>query len=419
MSLGKLLFHDYYKIKPISYSIFNISALLLKTLNNPIFSNLKIIAENEVFLVNYSILLSRGSESKTLLNSIDGNEILITKFSKDVVQSAIEFLYSDNFSYECSLQELLNFSKYYHMQTLFSLCSIALTGNKVRNSLFNINSDILAIYSACVKNDSGNLVHNCSSIEPEFYKDLEPDFLIVSETSHSCHKFFLYLKSGFIRNLVNYNPNVDSIELEQFSSGAIKAMIKHCYGILEIDNSILTEVLYLAKYMDMQGLFLYCEDRISRILTPANFLDLYEMALKLQATQLIDFMNQYGEIIGFKSLNNHNLDPSVHEYLRKIREKRKANKNSEFVKIEGESQEDEFDRLLEFYPLPSDDDTVPLGVLTTPAIDLELQILDEYLYKNKNLSVKVAKDFERVDENEEEVENTTVKYNRFQELDSD
>jgi hypothetical protein len=130
-------------------------------------------------------------------------------------------------------------------------------------------------------------------------------------------------------------------------------------------------------------------------------------------------MNQYGEIIGFKSLNNHNLDPSVHEYLRKIREKRKANKNSEFVKIEGESQEDEFDRLLEFYPLPSDDDTVPLGVLTTPAIDLELQILDEYLYKNKNLSVKVAKDFERVDENEEEVENTTVKYNRFQELDSD
>ena len=420
--IGIILPHDYYKIKPIPYSFSNLPLLLSMTIGIPAFTNLTIKASDGIILVNYLILAIRGKETISLLAGIENNEITIQKYPLSLIKEIILYLYTDIFPDSIPLKDLLNFAHEYHMSNLISLCNIARVGNQIINSAMVINSDIKLLYSLHIS-EPLKLNHNSSSLENYVSEYLKPDFLIIADGMHPCHKLFLHLRSEFIRNLLYYNPETTSIELTNFSSNAIQAMIKYCYGFNEVENSILGEVMSLARYLDMAGLFLKCQEQISKIVTPTNFLSIYEMAYNVNSAELLRFLNEYAKIMGFKYNSEHILPSTVLDELKKIKNQEKfAKKNLKKTKkivIEGESPEETAARLLALYPLPNQNDPIPDGLKEMPVINNEIAIFENYLSEHRNQQNKIVKDICIVLQDSDEEEPATIKYNRFQDFDSD
>lgn len=416
----RLFAHDYYNIKPIGYSAWSIGKLLEKTINSQVLSNLTIRTSSGIILVNLCVIALRGSESKNLLMTMKNSEIDLTRYPLPLITEIITYLYTDQFEFSSRLSEVLGFAKNYYMNNLILLCNITMAGTNLKNSSINLYSDLGFLHSFC---SSTSLLQN-SSIDPGFYDYIKTDFFIVSDTNYPCHKYFLYLHSGFIRNLLAYSPEVESVSLEEFSGEAVKTMIKYCYMDIEIENSLLGELMGLARYLDMKGLFFMCQEKLSKIITPANLLMIYELSVRLQAETLMKFIKEYVEIFEFKGLKNCEIPLELVEELKIIRRKgklmKKAAKKPEFVlDIEGETQEVKLNRLLSIFPLPSENDPVPSGLHEIPVIDYNTSPMLHDLDSASQRGLKIIKNLVFESESEEEDFDIPSVANRFKCLEDD
>ena len=252
--------------------------------------------------------------------------------------------------------------------------------------------------------------------------------MILAESNHPCHKFFLYLRSGLVRNLLCYNPEASSLALQGYSEEAVQVMIKYCYGPVEIENSMLGEMLALARYMSMEGLLLLCQNKISKIVTSFNFLSVYQMALQMQAQELLRFMNRYAGVLGFKDTEDHQLSPEVVRELVELRKSGKERKNMlrkprQSLDVEGESQQERVQRLLSIYPKPTIEDAVPDGLREIDIVDLEIAGLERDLTLANERKVRIIRNVEAMEAMErsssEDDEPQVSSFNRFKDLDSD
>lgn len=422
--IGKISFHPYYNIQPIPYCDSRVESLLVKTLDVKNVCNLKVTASDGCVYANYFILTARGSESQGLLKTVVGNELAIPNYEVELITQVLKFLYTDEFPETINLNKLNEFAKYYNMHSLKSLCKIALSGNKIKNTSYNIQSDMSILYSICTNTDNISLARHSSSLDSDIYSHMNPDFMIISKSTFSCHRLLLYLRSRYLRNILLHYPTIETLELPQFSDKSVQTMIKYCYTSADIDNDVITEVMAVARYMDMQGLFLKCQEQLSRIVTPHNFLFLYDAALGVNAEDLLRFLNEYATHIGFKQQTDHSICNETIEELIRLKAKKKEQrnlfkKNKIGLNIEGETPAEKNERLLQMFPLPSIDDPVPEGLKDSVVLNLDAASLKDDLLTLAGTSVQICNEINI--KMQEEIENLTqaLKYNRFQDLDSD
>ncbi|OMJ92090.1 hypothetical protein SteCoe_5185 [Stentor coeruleus] len=416
IKLCKLAPSSFYYIKPVPFSVHSISSLLNLAFNNQHMSNIIISTEEGELYAHTLILYARYEDSKKLLENLNGNKIKIQKkFSLKTTNEAFYYLYTDSLPENSNLKNLRDFAFYYSMKNLKDLCSLSCSGQFLVNNTENLDKSITKLWEKCIKIEK----HAKKKNKNLDIKGIETDFIISSgQIEAPCHKFILYLYSGYVRNLIQFSQNTSLLTIENFSPKAVEIAIKYCYGSVKISNDALSEVLALSQYLDMPGLFLYCQEKISLMVTQANLISLYEMSISLNAEYLICFIEDYAKYIGFKPLPESTLPQ---ERLHHLSELRYSYKKETLCK--GMSEDQIIDKFMSqgIPELPSLNEKTPESLNESKFINAEMEHLKLFLKSSNN--EKVFKDLVKPnnesedDEDDEDDTNVKGKFNRFSGLD--
>lgn len=430
VKLCKIAPSSFYYIKPVPFSVHSNSALLDLAFNNQHMSNAIVSTDEGEFYVHTLILYARYEDSKQILDNLKGNRIKIQKkFSFITTKEAFYYLYTDSLPENGNLKNLRDFAFFYSMKNLKELCSQSNSGHFFVNSTENLDKSITKLSEKCKKVEKTinkqqankkRKMNKKQKAEDVDIKGLETDFNIVSgKIETACHKFILYLYSGYIRNLIQFSQDTSLLVIENFSSKAVEIAIKYCYGGVKIANDALSEVLALSRYLDMPGLFLYCQEKISLMVTQANLISLYEMSISLNAEHLICFIEDYAKYIGFKPFPESTLPQ---ERIHHLSELRYSYKKETLCK--GMLEDQIVNKFISqnVPELPKSNEKAPDSLSEVAFINIEKEHLKTFFESSNRESVfrglaKIHNESEDEDDDDDEETKLSVKFNRYSGLD--
>lgn len=306
-SIYKMLFSAHYRCRRVAQPVPSLHRLLGAVLDAELFSDVEVEFASGTVKLLQSCLAVRGSEAAGLLRAVQQPEVLVKHYSYAVLRTMVRYLYTDTVvvpplpvkSHKGSellttsdfLEEVQESAAALQMTNLRNLCVISLTQ---ACSLDSSKVDLYADYRrlATIPIEPDLEFTRESSTEAAFAYLLAPDYkLVCLDGTVGAHKFVLFTRSSLFRRVFAGGFDLDQEEFKvDFDCNTVQQAKRFMYtDQADLQSHQIVETMRIAAFLGIPDLFQLCQLHAARDINYANLMATFDLALQLNAVELIQY----------------------------------------------------------------------------------------------------------------------------------